>query len=576
MEKNWFSQDRFGFMMHWGLYSLPAGEWKGQQCEYIGEWLQSRFRIPNAEYSRLAECFNPVLFDADSIVKHARDCGMRYLVLTSKHHEGFAMYRSEVDPYNIYDATPFKRDPILEFAEACYKYDLKLGLYYSQDLDWKDPDGGGYTADHTNVGGMSWTNDWDYPNNDGKEYARCFERKIKPQVKEILTRFGDLCLIWFDTPLTLSVAQSQELCHMVRMYQPNCLVNSRIGNGLGDYSSLGDNQIPAGRKSGGLFETAATLNDTWGYKSFDQNWKSSREMVTLLGRLASRNVNYLLNVGPDPLGRIPAKAWQIMDEVGRWMETCGEAIYGTKPSPFAGDLPSGPVTEGEDSLYFMLSEPARQRELAVNGIKSRVAKAELLGEGEVSFRQTILDGQGRSQVSIVIPESCPDLPVVKITMADGVQVDHQVVQQPEGSLVFPASASILEGNAKLGMGGDIEDWMDEGVCVTWPFTIFEAGWYEVEITCGSAYGQEWIGGHRLRFAAGDAQLEGELVYKRELDPLTKRNYRGAVGSIGRIYIEKPGEYTATLQAIALNPQASNGFLFRSVRLQSRGFELPSS
>ena len=567
MEDNWFSQDRFGFMMHWGLYSLPAGEWKGRQCEYIGEWLQSRFRIPNEEYGRLAECFNPLLFDADAIVRHARDCGMRYLVLTSKHHEGFAMYHSQVDRFNIYDATPFKRDPILEFAEACYKYKVKLGLYYSQDLDWRDPDGGGYTAARGNVGGMSWTNDWDYPDSTAKDYTRCFERKIKPQVKEILTRFGDLCLIWFDTPLTLSAGQSQELCDMVRACQPKCLVNSRIGNGLGDYSSLGDNQIPAGRKAEGLYETAATLNDTWGYKSFDQNWKSSGEMVTLLGRLASRNVNYLLNVGPDHLGRIPAKAWQIMDEVGRWMETNSEAVYGTKPSPFAGDLPSGPVTQGERALYFMISNPTSQHKLTVNGVMSRATRAELLGEGEIPFRQTALDELGRSQIAVELADMAAALPVVKVTMEGQVQVDRQVIQQPDGSLIFPAAAAALKGNARLGMGGDIEGWRDEGVQVSWTFTVFEAGWYEVTVTSGCGDGEDWVGGHRLRFSAGSGMLEAELAYKGELDGLTKRNYRGAVGALGRIHLDRPGEFTAVLQAAEINPQAAAGFLLRSIQLQ---------
>jgi alpha-L-fucosidase len=198
MDTSWFAKARFGFMTHWGLYSLPAGEWKGQRCEYIGEWIQARFRIPNHEYGQLAKAFNPILFDADAIVRQVRDCGMKYIVLTSKHHDGFAMYHSEVDTYNIYDATPFKRDPIEEFAEACYKYNIGLGLYYSQDLDWHDPDGGGYTVKTLNGGNMTWTNDWDFPDNDKKDYTRCFERKIKPQVREILTKFGDLCLIWFD------------------------------------------------------------------------------------------------------------------------------------------------------------------------------------------------------------------------------------------------------------------------------------------------------------------------------------------------------------------------------------------
>ena len=303
-------------MVHWGLYSLPAGEWKGRRMPFIGEWAQSYFRIPNAEYGALAGAFNPVLFDAESWVKLAIEAGMQYLVITCKHHDGFAMYRSRVDSYNICDASPFRRDVIAEIAGACRKHGLKLGLYYSQDLDWHEPDGGGYTHGHTNVGAMSWTNDWDFPDNANKDYARCFRNKIKPQVEELLRNYGDLCLIWFDTPLTVSPEQSAELFQLVRKYQADCLVNTRIGNGLGDYRSMGDNEIPDQFMKDELAETPATLNDTWGYKSFDQNWKTAEEIIRLKKHLNKRGINYLLNVGPDYLGRIPAPSADILRQVG--------------------------------------------------------------------------------------------------------------------------------------------------------------------------------------------------------------------------------------------------------------------
>lgn len=313
--KEWFRNAKFGMMVHWGLYCLPAGEWKGQRMDYIGEWLQSRFRIPNAEYHRLAGAFNPILFNADEWVSLAQDAGMKYIVVTAKHHEGFAMYHSRADKFNIVDATPFKRDVIGELADACARKGVKLGLYYSQDLDWCEPNGGGYTRGHTNCG-MSWTNDWDFPDNEHKNYTECYEKKIKPQVREILTQYGDLCLIWFDTPCTLSEAQSRELTDMVHELQPNCLVNSRIGNGLGDYHSCGDNQIPSDYMTE-LYEAPCTLNDTWGYKSFDNNWKSADKLLSIKNHLNERGINYLLNVGPDYLGRISAPAASILRELGK-------------------------------------------------------------------------------------------------------------------------------------------------------------------------------------------------------------------------------------------------------------------
>jgi alpha-L-fucosidase len=312
----WFKNAKFGMMVHWGLYSLPAGEWKGARMPFIGEWAQSYFRIPNDEYGALASAFNPILFDADAWVRLAVDAGMQYLVVTSKHHDGFALYHSRVDAYNICERTPFRRDVIGELAEACRRHGLKLGLYYSQDLDWHEPDGGGYSEGHTNCGVMSWTNDWDFPENGRKNYARCFEAKIRPQVKELLRNYGDLVLVWFDTPLTISPRQGEELYRMVKGLQPDCLVNTRLGNGLGDYRSMGDNEIPDEFMGDDLVETAATLNDTWGYKAFDQNWKSAEEVLRLKRHLNERGINYLLNVGPDCLGRIPAPCIEVLRKVG--------------------------------------------------------------------------------------------------------------------------------------------------------------------------------------------------------------------------------------------------------------------
>ncbi len=316
--KEWFKQAKFGMMVHWGIYSLIAGEWKGRRMPDIGEWAQQYFRIPISEYTQLASIFNPILFNADEWVKVAKDAGMNYLVFTAKHHDGFAMYKSEVSKYNIVDATPFGRDVVAELAEACYKQNMKLGLYYSQDLDWSHPDGGGYLHGKTwGIGNSAyWTNNWDFPDKEKKDYARCFEEKIKPQVTEILTKYGDICLLWFDVPFTIKPEQTDELYKLVKSLQPDCLVNSRIGNGYGDYESADDNYIPDEDKGDMLFETPATLNDTWGYKSFDNNWKSAERVLEIKNHLNERGMNYLLNVGPDYLGRIPAPSVDILRKVG--------------------------------------------------------------------------------------------------------------------------------------------------------------------------------------------------------------------------------------------------------------------
>ena len=314
--KEWFKQAKFGMMIHWGLYSVLAGEWRGKRMGYIGEWIMSKFNIPNSEYEKLADVFNPIYFDAEEWVTLAKNAGMQYIVITSKHHDGFALYKSEADRYNIVDATPFGRDVIGELAAACKKHGIKLGLYYSQNLDWHEPHGGGYLYDHMNYDNMFWDNNWDFPDRSKKDYMICYEKKIKPQVKEILTKYGDIALIWFDTPGGMPDECCHELYNMVKEYQPDCLINTRIGNGYGDYYSMGDNKLPD-EFIDNLFESPVTLNDTWGYKSFDENWKSPEKIIEILNRCNNCGGNLLLNVGPDGLGRIPAPACDILQKVGQ-------------------------------------------------------------------------------------------------------------------------------------------------------------------------------------------------------------------------------------------------------------------
>lgn len=316
--KQWFKSAQFGGMSHWGLYTLLAGEWAGEKPWHpYSEWIQNIMRIPGAQYAALAKSFNPVFFNADEWIQRVRDAGMKYYVFTSKHHDGFAMYRSRVSKYNVVDATPFRRDVVGELAEACRKRGVKFGLYYSQDFDWSDPDGGGYASfadDHPAPGGRrrNRSNYWDWPDDSKKDYRRYFERKCKPQVEEILTQYGDLCLVWFDTPHTISTAQSRELRDLVRKHQPGCLLNSRIGNGMGDYATPSDNELPT---EGGerLFETVGTMNDSWGYYPTDRNYKSLERILEIRQTCRQKGANYLLNFGPDPLGRIPVESLALLE-----------------------------------------------------------------------------------------------------------------------------------------------------------------------------------------------------------------------------------------------------------------------
>lgn len=336
-QKRWFSEARFGAFIHWGLYALPGGGWKGETMEYIGEWLQARFRIPNAEYAALAEQFNPTAFDAEEIVRRFRDAGIRYVVFTAKHHDGFAMYHSRVSRFNIVDATPFRRDPLAELAAACRKFGLRLGIYYSHCLDWHEKDGGDPGPDAPKNKGMSWGNDWDFPDRKAKDFDTYFREKAIPQLTELLSRYGEISLLWLDCPITIRPKHALEIRTLVDKLQPECLINSRIGCGMQDFDSLGDNLFPV---DGGEtpVESAATLNDTWGYKSGDQNWKPFAEIRDTLIDLASRNTNLLLNFGPDGCGRIPAPALEVLDRLAVWMKSASGAIHGAAGNPLPQEL----------------------------------------------------------------------------------------------------------------------------------------------------------------------------------------------------------------------------------------------
>lgn len=399
----WWREARFGMFIHWGLYAVPAGTWKGQEMPEIGEWVMSKYRIPILKYAKLTESFNPVKFDADQWVQVAKQAGMRYMMFTAKHHDGFAMFKSESDPYNIVDATPFHRDPVGELAAACQKHGLKFGFYYSQALDWHEPDAGGTEpGGEPNVGGMSWGNNWDFPDHASKRFDRYFEKKVKPQLRELLTKYGPIATIWFDCPCTINRAQSEELYQLTRSLQPQCIMNSRLGNGLGDYTSEGDNVIP-GEQSAPCWETPATLNDTWGYKSFDHNWKSPETLVRNLIDITSKGGNYLLNVGPTAEGLIPQPSVDLLAEVGKWLAVNGSAIYGTSAGPLK-QLPWGRCTQKPGKLYLhVFSWP--QDELFVPGLKNRVTKAYLLAD---STQESLRVTAAANGISIRLPAQAPD------------------------------------------------------------------------------------------------------------------------------------------------------------------------
>ncbi|HEY8993923.1 MAG TPA: alpha-L-fucosidase, partial [Lacunisphaera sp.] len=272
----WWNEARFGMFIHWGLYSqwgchYPGAD--GQLLDGKSEHMMRHLRLPYALYSTIPRVFNPTSFKADDWVRIAKDAGMKYVVLTSKHHDGFAMFDSPSNDYNVIKATPWKRDPVRELAEACRRQGLRFGVYYSLGRDWADPD----VPTTAKADGKHRSNDWDWPDETKKDFAKYFERKVKPQVRELLTQYGPIDVLWFDTPEQITAAQSSELMQLIRGLQPACIVNQRVGNRQGDYR-VAEQEIPAGGWAD-PWETCMTLNRHWGYFVGDENFKPIEVVV---------------------------------------------------------------------------------------------------------------------------------------------------------------------------------------------------------------------------------------------------------------------------------------------------------
>jgi len=420
-----FNENKYGMFIHWGLYSTQGGVWKGEKMEdggtgpSVAEWIMRRKEVPREEYAELANGFDPVEFDADEWVAVAKAAGMKYMVITSKHHEGFAMFDSDVSGYNIVDATPFGRDVIKELAEACKKAGISFGVYYSNSLDWRDGGDGGMKdyGPAENPRRAAMPNNWDPAPVSFDDYI---VNKSLPQVRELLSNY-DLTQIWFDTPIYIPPKHSIEFYRTVYEANPEILVNSRIGNGFGDIGIPGDNVIPD-EASANTWEGIATTNNSWGYKSYDTDWKSPLETLYWLVANVSKGGNFLLNVGPDGLGKIPEESVTNLLAVGDWLKVNGAAIYGTKPWLVDHEGPTNIQMKGtghrgkggitfefesddfwftarEDKVYVIALARPTTGQIAVQSLKGqRIAGVRLLGHPEeISWKE------GAESIEIQIP-----------------------------------------------------------------------------------------------------------------------------------------------------------------------------
>ncbi|MBN9298183.1 MAG: alpha-L-fucosidase [Filimonas sp.] len=383
----WWRDAKFGMFVHWGIYSLPGGEWKGKKVSGYAEHLMRKEKISRAEYLELAHQFNPVNFNADEWIRTAKNAGMRYFIITAKHHDGFAMYDSKVSDFNIVQQTPFHRDPMKELAAACKKYGIKFGFYYSHAFDWEHPDAPGNDWEYKNpggdqnlYGGTTWYDQHPELLTKAKKYV---DEKAIPQIKELLTQYHP-DILWFDTPHKLPLSENIRILEAIRATDPNVVVNGRLvrsgstGN-MGDYANTADRPAEFYPVNGD-WEAIPTTNESYGYSKFDDSHKPASFFIQLIAKAAARGGNLLMNIGPKGDGTMDKRDLKILDSIGQWMNVNNEAVYQTHSSvlPFQS---WGVTTQKDNKIYLHVFQWPKDGKLYVGGITfDKIAKASLLAD----------------------------------------------------------------------------------------------------------------------------------------------------------------------------------------------------
>ncbi len=536
----WWREARFGLFIHWGLYAVPAGQWKDNKNH--GEWIMNSAHIPVKDYEQFARQFNPVKFNADKLVQIAQKAGMKYIVITSKHHDGFCLWDSKVTDYDIMDATPLKRDILKELSVACKKQGIRLCFYHSI-MDWHHPDAQGPFYPEYNTSQRSNPN-----------FARYAENYMKPQLKELVTNYGPLGVLWFDGEWIpeWTEEQGKDLYKYVRSLQSDIIINNRVGKGrkgmeglsksdedAGDFGTP-EQQIPTKGLPGVDWETCMTMNDHWGYCRADENWKSTEDLLQKLVDIASKGGNFLLNVGPTSEGLIPQPSIERLAAMGEWMKVNGESIYGTTASPL-GKVPWGRCTAKRGKLYLHIFDWPKDGKLEVAGLKNKVKRAYLLADKKTKLA---VAREGDETVVINVPEKAIDTidTVVVLEIKGKPDIAVQGLKQAkDGSVTLQAVDADIHGDTAQYESGNGKDnigyWTNAQDYVAWDFEVVAPGRFNVEITFACEQG---IGGSEYSINIAEQQLSGTV---RESGSWT--NFVSE--KLGTVKIDKAGTYTLTIR-----------------------------
>jgi alpha-L-fucosidase len=526
-----FEEGNYAMFIHWGLYSNIGNLYKGKSYYGIGEWIMNRrmANIPVDEYQALAKDFNPVKFDANAVAKLAKDAGMKYIVITSKHHDGFAMYHSKVNKFNIVDATPFGRDPLKELALACKKHGLGLGFYYSHNQDWTFPGGGN---------GPKTT-----PDGKKVEFKYYYENKCREQVEEITTRYGPIAIVWFDTPGRIPREYVEELVKIVRKNQPQALVSGRAGYGLGDYQTLGDMEVP-NENVEGLWETVDTTNDSWAYAWYDNYWKTPKEILHRLVSCVGRGGTYMLNIGPRGDGTVPELAASILRKAGEWIKRYPQVVYGTDASPWKHALPWGDVTVKDKTLFMCVFDMPKGGALYLPGLKTKVKSARLVSKRKKQAALKVQTQNGWTKIQLPARMAEKLVPVVQLELEAKPEVDPCWGIDPALETTILAQFAQVKGAKQ-----ETKKWMEkfgewkhvvrvwqweQGGKASWEVDVLQPGYYNVDLTYNGTGRIVW----------GVDVAGGQHIQNQQN---SSHNYQ--TFPIGWINFPKPGRYRVSVSCV---------------------------
>ncbi|WP_431216432.1 alpha-L-fucosidase [Puia sp. P3] len=499
----WWREARFGMFIHWGVYSRAGGEWKGHKVEGYAEHLMRKEKVSRAEYLELAHGFNPVKFNADEWVLHAKQAGMRYIIITSKHHDGFAMYDSQVSDFNIMKQTAWKKDPMAALSAACMKYGVKFGFYYSHAFDWEHPDAPGNDWEYNNpggdkglYGGVRWYDQHPELLDKARHYV---DTKAIPQIRELIRKYHP-DIFWFDTPSKLPFSENLRILRAIRETDLHVVVNGRLArdgdNNFGDYKNTADRPAEFFPVTGD-WEAIPTTNESYGYHQFDSSHKPVAHFIRLLAKSASRGGNLLMNIGPRGDGTFDPKDLRILRGIGKWMDINTGSIRGT----VAGPLPVqnwGVSTQKGNTLFLHVFEWPADGRLWVGGLKGPIGKAWLLSDPR---RMALASTAAGGDYVIDVPRRVPDTAdaVIAVELKGG-GFDSVAFVAPNVPL-----ARLLTFDARLhGSGfsfGDgkrdrfyVDGWTSKEQYLSWDFRTVAAAAYHLTIAyragegCGGTYG----------------------------------------------------------------------------------------